>query len=71
MVRKKKLTVIDVAYEKAKSDTEFKLISNKQDETYSNIESYSGIFMPTTFQILEQEILNAISPRFKNFLYKK
>jgi glycosyltransferase involved in cell wall biosynthesis len=68
--KKKKLTVIDVAYEKAKSDTEFKLISNKQDETYSNIESYSGIFMPSTFQILEQEILNAISPRFKNFLYK-
>jgi hypothetical protein len=28
--KKKKLTVIDVAY--AKSDTEFKLISNKQDE---------------------------------------
>jgi hypothetical protein len=27
-------------------------------------------FMPSTFQILEQEILNAISPRFKNFCIK-
>jgi hypothetical protein len=26
--------------------------------------------MPSTFQILEQEILNAISPRFKTFCIK-
>jgi glycosyltransferase involved in cell wall biosynthesis len=68
--KRKKLTVIDEAYEKSKSNNEFKLLLNRQDETYANIESYSRIFMPSTFQILEQEILNAISPRFKIFLYK-
>jgi glycosyltransferase involved in cell wall biosynthesis len=67
---KKKLSIIDEAFEKAKSDSENKLLSIKQDQTSSNVESYKAIFIPSTFQILEQNILNAISPRFKNFLYK-
>jgi glycosyltransferase involved in cell wall biosynthesis len=68
--KKKKLTIIDEVYEKAKSDTEFKISSNEQDKTYSNIKSYNEIFTSSPFQNLERKTLNAISPRFKNFLYK-